>query len=111
MTIREQYVIPKKYNTLSLALMAVGIISIIILFITHGAHGGHTAADQQVRARFWASLLQNSVYFLLITNAIPATKVEANVYQLYIVEYQCASILINQNHGMDDITVKLKSTM
>jgi magnesium-transporting ATPase (P-type) len=69
MTLREQYVIPKKYNLLSFGLMAVGIISIIALFISHGSHGGHEPADQLVRARFWASLLQNSVYFLLVVNA------------------------------------------
>src|SRR6476646_5739882 len=67
MTIREQYVIPKKYNMLSMALMAVGLLSIIILFITHGSKSG--AENEVVRARFWAALLQNSVYFLLITNA------------------------------------------
>src|SRR5918993_48055 len=64
MTLREQFVIPKKYNTLSLALMAVGVLSIIILFITHGA-----SSDHHVSARFWAAMLQNSVYFLLIVNA------------------------------------------
>lgn len=64
MTLREQFVIPKKYNTFSLILMAVGVLSIIILFITHGSSG-----DVHVAARFWASILQNSVYFLLITNA------------------------------------------
>jgi hypothetical protein len=44
--------------------MALGIISVIILFLTHG-----TSDQEHVRARFWASLLQNSVYFLLIVNA------------------------------------------
>src|SRR5258705_6649250 len=63
-TLKEQFTIPKRYNTWSLGLMAVGILSIIILFITHGAK-----ADQHEQARFWASLLQNSVYFLLVTNA------------------------------------------
>ena len=67
MTIREQYVIPKKYNTLSLALMAVGVLSIILLFITHGSKSG--VENEAVRARFWASLIQNSVYFLLVVNA------------------------------------------
>jgi hypothetical protein len=67
MTIREQYVIPKKYNMLSMVLMAIGLLSIIILFITHGSKSG--AENEVVRARFWAALLQNSVYFLLITNA------------------------------------------
>jgi len=69
MTIREQYVIPKKYNVLSFALMAVGVLSILILLFTHGLHAGHEEADQKIRARFWASLLQNSVYFLLVVNA------------------------------------------
>ena len=67
MAIREQYSIPKRYNTISLALMAIGILSIIILFFTHGAHGGEEGSHD--RARFWASLLQNSVYFLLVVNA------------------------------------------
>jgi hypothetical protein len=43
--------------------MAVGLLSVIILFITHG-----TSSDEHVSARFWASLLQNSVFFLMITN-------------------------------------------
>lgn len=62
-TLREQFVIPKRYNTVSLVLMAVGLLSVIILFITHG-----TSSDEHVSARFWASLLQNSVFFLMITN-------------------------------------------
>ena len=41
----------------------------------------------------------------------PATKVLANVYQLYMVLYQCASILISQSQGIDDITVNAKNTM
>ncbi len=49
---------------MSLVLMAIGLLSIIILFITHGA-----SSDHHVSARFWASLLQNSVYFLLVVNA------------------------------------------
>jgi hypothetical protein len=65
MTLKEQFVITKRYNTWSLGLMAIGIVSIIILFITYGAK-----ADQHEQARFWGSLLQNSVYFLLTTNAV-----------------------------------------
>src|SRR4029079_11336281 len=63
-TFRERFEIPKKYNTWSIGLMAVGLLSVIILFITHGSK-----ADAHVSARFWASLLQNSVYFLLTVNA------------------------------------------
>lgn len=64
MAIKEQFIIPKRYNTLSLGLMAVGILSILILLFTHGLSN-----DSHEQARFWASLLQNSVYFLLVVNA------------------------------------------
>ena len=64
MTIREQFVIPKRYNTISLALMAIGVLAIIGLYITHGAK-----EDAHSQARFWSSLLHNSVYFLLVVNA------------------------------------------
>ena len=64
MAIKEQFIIPKRYNTFSLALMAIGVLSIIILFITDGA-----SSDIHKQERFWASLLQNSVYFLLVVNA------------------------------------------
>jgi hypothetical protein len=63
-TIREQFVIPKRYNTISLVLMAIGVLAIIGLYVTHGSK-----SDEHEQARFWASLLQNSVYFLLVVNA------------------------------------------
>lgn len=63
-SIREQFIIPKRYNTLAIALMVIGVISIAVLYFTHGA-----SKDPHVQARFWASLLQNSVYFLLVVNA------------------------------------------
>jgi len=70
MTIREKFEIPKRYNTISIALMLLGIIAIIALYIaTHG--GGGTVEEKHLKdARFWASLLQNSVYFLLTVNAV-----------------------------------------
>src|ERR1043165_7536548 len=61
MAIKEFFAIPARYRTWSLALMGVGILSVIIGFILYGT-GEHPA-------RFWASLLQNSVFFLLVTNA------------------------------------------
>jgi len=69
MSIRENLIVPKRYNTISVALMVLGIIAIVALYIsTHGAGG--TEEERHVKdARFWASLLQNSVYFLLIVNA------------------------------------------
>jgi hypothetical protein len=65
MKLREQFEAPKRYNTWAMALMAVGLVSAILLYITHGM-----SSDPVVKARFWASLLQNSVYFLLVTNAV-----------------------------------------
>lgn len=64
MSIREQFIIPKRYKTISLALMAIGVLAIIGLYVTHGAK-----KDHHEQARFWAALLHNSVYFLLVVNA------------------------------------------
>lgn len=64
MSIREQFVTPKRYNNFAIALMALGVIAIIALYITAGSK-----SDEHSQARFWASLLQNSVFFLLVTNA------------------------------------------
>ena len=69
MVTKEHFGIPKRYNTIALGLMGVGILSIIILYFTHGATSGTSDEAAHERARFWASLLQNSVYFLLIVNA------------------------------------------
>jgi hypothetical protein len=64
MSIREQFIVPKRYKTISFALMALGILSIIGLWVSHGSKD-----DPEQQARFWAALLHNSVYFLLVTNA------------------------------------------
>jgi hypothetical protein len=64
MSIREHFEIPKKYRMWSYALMGIGLFSIALLYATHGA-----SSDEHERSRFWASLLQNSVYFLLLVNA------------------------------------------
>src|SRR6185503_16184256 len=68
-SIREKFIVPKRYNTIAYALMAIGIIAIIVLYIyTHNGKGTEEYRHRR-DARFWASLLQNSVYFLLVTNA------------------------------------------
>lgn len=69
MILREKFEVPKKYNTFSFILMTVGVLAIIGLYLTtHG--GGGTEEEKKIQdARFWASLLQNSVFFLLIVNA------------------------------------------
>ena len=69
MSIREKFEVPKRYNTVSIALMLLGIVAIAALYIsTHGS-GGTPEEKKLQDARFWASLLQNSVYFLLVVNA------------------------------------------
>ncbi|MFZ9387436.1 MAG: quinol:cytochrome C oxidoreductase [Chitinophagaceae bacterium] len=64
MTLRENFTVPKRYNMVAMALMAIGILAIVGLYVTHGASG-----DEHERSRFWASLLQNGVFFLLVVNA------------------------------------------
>lgn len=58
---KEHFEIPGRYKQWSLGLMGVGILSLIVGFILYGSHDHGT--------RFWATLLQNSVYFLLTVNA------------------------------------------
>ena len=60
-SVKEHFEIPGRYKQWSLGLAGVGVLSLIIGYIMYGN------ADQG--NRFWSSLLQNSVYFLLITNA------------------------------------------
>ena len=64
MSIRERFIIPKRYNSIAIAMMVVGLLAIVGLYVTHGAK-----ADAHGQARFWAALLHNSVYFLLVVNA------------------------------------------
>jgi len=37
MTLKEQFEIPKRYNTWSLGLMGIGLLCVIILFIGYGS--------------------------------------------------------------------------
>lgn len=69
MSLKLNYTVPKRYNTISLALIAFGVLSIIGLYITTHGSGGTAEEKAHHDARFWASLLQNSVYFLLVVNA------------------------------------------
>lgn len=64
MTIRENFEVTKPYKNIAIALMAFGFLSVIALYLTHGA-----SSDAREQARFWGSLLQNGVYFLLVVNA------------------------------------------
>ena len=64
MAIRENFIVTKRYNNIAIILMVIGLLAIIGLYITQGSKD-----DAHAQARFWGSLLQNSVYFLLVTNA------------------------------------------
>ncbi len=64
MLIREKFTVPKRYNSIAIALMVLGVLAIIGLYVTNGSK-----SDVHKQARFWAALLQNSVYFLLVVNA------------------------------------------
>ncbi|MGN6247053.1 MAG: quinol:cytochrome C oxidoreductase [Ginsengibacter sp.] len=63
----NQYVAPAGFKKWSTGLMIVGLLTLILGFIFlnpfAGADGGNLNST-----RFWAVLLQNSVFFLLITN-------------------------------------------
>ena len=69
MSTTEKFIPAKRYNTIAFVLMAVGLLAAIALYMsTHGAAKTVEEAHAS-HARFWASLLQNSVFFLLICNA------------------------------------------
>jgi hypothetical protein len=63
-SIREQFEVSGKMKTWSMGLMGVGILAFIIGFITKGL-----SSDEHQQAIFWATLLYNSIFFLLICNA------------------------------------------
>jgi len=68
MASKEFFEIPKRFRTWSLALIGVGVLSVIIGFFVYGT-GGDDAEAMHHKTRFWATMLHNSVYFLLIVNA------------------------------------------
>jgi len=63
-TSTDFFEVPKRYKTWSFGLIGLGILSLIIGYLVYGA-----SDDIHHKTRFWATLLQNSIYFLLITNA------------------------------------------
>ena len=63
MATKDFFTVPNRYRTWSLALIGVGLLSVIVGFFLYGT------GDVHHKTRFWATLLHNSVYFLLICNA------------------------------------------
>ncbi len=64
MTSKDFFIVPGRYRNWSIGLIAVGILSLIVGYMMYGA-----GDDVHHKTRFWATLLHNSVYFLLICNA------------------------------------------
>jgi hypothetical protein len=62
MAIKEYFSMPRTYRLWSFGLIGAGVLSLIIGYILYGN-------DEHHGARFWATLLQNSTYFLLVCNA------------------------------------------
>ena len=62
--IKQQFEITPGYKKWSLGLLAVGGLALVLGFIFLGL-----SSDEHSQTRFWAVLLQNSTYFLLICNA------------------------------------------
>ena len=65
----KSFELPGSYKKWTMGLIGAGLIALLYGFIAfhpfeHAAHGENVNST-----RFWAVLLQNSVYFLLITNA------------------------------------------
>lgn len=64
MSLKERFEIPSGFRMWSLGLIGVGVLSLIIGYILYGS------GDEAQQARFWGVLLHNSIYFLLVTNAV-----------------------------------------
>jgi hypothetical protein len=62
--IRQQFEISASYKKWTWALLGIGLVALVMGFFTLGM-----SKDEHSVTRFWAVLLQNSTYFLLVVNA------------------------------------------
>ncbi len=63
MSLKEHFEVTAGYKKWSMALTGVGVLALVVGYILYGS------GDELHQTRFWAALLQNSVYFLLVVNA------------------------------------------
>jgi hypothetical protein len=65
--LNDQFVMPQKMKNWSYGLMGIGLLTLIVgVIVLHPFEHGHGHYES---TRFWAVLLQNSVYWLLLVNA------------------------------------------
>jgi hypothetical protein len=62
-SIKEQFEIPAKMKTWSYGLIGVGVLALILGFVTKGL------GDEHSKTIFWATVMYNSIFFTLICNA------------------------------------------
>jgi len=60
---KEQFQLSSRYKMWSFALMGIGVISVLVGYFMYGT------GNEAQNARFWGTVLQNSLYFLMICNA------------------------------------------
>lgn len=63
MASKELFEVPRRYKNWSFGLIGIGILALIVGFLMYGT------GDVHHKTRFWATLLHNSTYFLLVVNA------------------------------------------
>lgn len=63
MAFKEQFKVTGRFKTISLTLIATGIVSVIAGYFSYGT------GDDYSQMRFWGTLIYNSVFFLLVVNA------------------------------------------
>lgn len=63
-SITYKFNMPGRFRMWALALMGVGVLALVIGLFVYGM-----SSDEHYETRFWAGLLYNSVFFLLVVNA------------------------------------------
>jgi hypothetical protein len=62
--IKQQFEVPAGYKKWTLGFLAAGILALVLGFFLLGI-----SKDEHAQTRFWAVLLQNSLFFLMICNS------------------------------------------
>ncbi|MFY7880228.1 MAG: quinol:cytochrome C oxidoreductase [Lacibacter sp.] len=90
MALKEQFEIPGGLKKWSLVLMGIGVLTLILgvvyLHPFSGGHGEGHGADAYGATKFWMALMQNGIFWLLVTAAsfffISATTLAQGGWQL-----------------------------